>query len=182
MARRKMTSTAVGLILLGSLAFIIAALLASFRPVNVVRCTAERRCRIERWIGGVYFLYADELSQVHHSAAQSNIVSSRTKDGYVSSIKETLILQSRTGSISTDPTTYPMGSGSERIVRDLERYFAAHAGAEHLKRSFSEDDPDHYVAWQGESAMLILAALLPLLGLWSLRAAVKRLFFALRGV
>lgn len=176
-----MTSPAVGLILLGSLAFIAAALLASFRPVNVVRCTAERRCRIERWIGGVYFLYADELPQVRYAEAQSNSVSSRTKDGYVSSIRETLILQGQTGAISTDPTAYPLGSRSERIARDIERYFAAHAGTQHLKRSFSEDDPDHFVAWQGEAAMLILSALLPLLGLWSLRAGLKRLFIALRG-
>lgn len=148
------------------LAFAAAALLVTLQPVNVVRCDPGRDCRIERWIGGVYFLYADELR-----SASRVTVESRTEDSYsrssghsrIGRVRVILSDKAETSSIATDSISHALGSSSERIRRDLERFLAA-------------PSPEGYVAWQGEAALLLLCGALAVLGLGLCLAAGRQAF------
>ena len=153
-----------GLGLVAALAFVAAALLVTLQPVNVIRCDPGRDCRIERWIGGVHFLYADELR-----SASRVTVESRTEDSYSEASGHSRIGRARvilhdksdTSSISTDSVSYALGATSDTIQRDLERFLAA-------------PSPEGYVAWQGEAALLLLCGALAVLGLGLCLAAIRQ--------
>lgn len=152
--------------LAATLAFVAAALLVTLRPVNVVRCSPQRECRIEHLIGGVVFLYADELRSTSRATFESWTEDSTRRSGGHSRIgRSRVILHDKTGtsSISTDPVSYALGSSGETIQRDLERFLTS-------------PSPGGYVAWQGEAALLLLCGALAVLGLGLGFGAVRRAF------
>ncbi|MCU0292250.1 MAG: hypothetical protein MUF10_09730 [Thermoanaerobaculaceae bacterium] len=146
------------------LAFAAAALLVTLRPVNVVRCDAGRDCRIERWIGGVYFLYADELRAASQVTVESWTEDSTSRSGGHSRIGRSRVIlhdKSGTSSIATDPVSYALGVSHDRIERDLAQFLATPSS-------------EGYVAWQGEAALLLLCGALAVLGLGLCLAAVRK--------
>jgi hypothetical protein len=180
--RKRTAWTAVGFTLLGLLLFVGAGLLAFMQPVNVIRCAPDGRCRIERWVAGLFFLFAEELPRVRGVTVSQKSESYRSDNRNRSVVRETLILQSPAGAIETDGTQFiPLGWDSRRIAMELERFLSARERGRPAGGAFGEDDAGHFSAWQGEAALLVIAALLPLLGLWSLRAAGRRLLRAIKG-
>lgn len=147
-----------------ALTLVAATLLATLRPINVIRCDPTRDCRIERWIGGVHFLYADELRNVRQVTLESHTESSYSRSSGHSSIRRARVIlhdKPGTSTISTDSISYAVGTGNERMQKDLERFLAA-------------PTPEGYLAWQGEAALILLCAFLAALGLGFLVSALRQ--------
>lgn len=99
-----------------------AAIFLLMTPVNVIRCSPDRVCSIERRIAGIYVLWSDERPDVRsveiESSTEPNTIRSRPN-----SPKKYLSLDGMT----TDPMTTPIPS-CEHIQRDLADFLAAPKG------------------------------------------------------
>jgi hypothetical protein len=137
--RRRFSQKFWGFLFFASACLAGAAIFSFMTPLNVIRCSPDRSCSIERRIAGVYVLWTDERRGVVNVTIE-HTTSSNESMGRRTSAQEYLSLDG----MSTDPMLTPIPSCAH-VRRELQEYLDAPKG-----RSF--------IAGQAE-----LASLLPLI-------------------
>jgi hypothetical protein len=154
--RRKATYAALAIVLA-----IVGIGMLSVAPVDTVRCTSERDCRIERSVAGVHLLSAEELKHVTSVSLEKDTeVDKSTKNKTVYE-RVVVVLHAGKRSIATDPRSMPIGSAEAGIERELTAFLAAPSAA-------------GFVARQADVAPLVIGSVLS-------AASLCAAFMVLRG-